>query len=76
MKTAPDRPKNKSLIKTGSNIELGQFLMGKDLLGGMPNSVSKPFIGYLKDRGVSESKANSMDYKSLNSYFKRFKGSR
>ena len=78
MKKAPKTPsgKKKSLLKKTSNhLDIGSFLMGKDLLGGMPSSETKPFIGYLKDKGISQSKAESMDYNSLNSYFKRLKGS-
>jgi len=73
----PKKFKSKTLIKktSSNNLDMGSFLLGKDLISSLSGSEAQSFIDYLSSKGLSESKAGQMDFNSINSYYKRFKGS-
>lgn len=77
MKKAPKKPKGKSLLKKTSGddsyVDIGSFLMGKDLIGGLSSSEEDSFVDYLRGKGINRSQANYMDYNLINSHYKRFK---
>ena len=77
MAKPPKKPKGKTLLKKASNNDpdMGSFLLGRDLIGGLSGSEAQSFIDYLRRQGLSESKAGQMDFNAVNSYYKRFKGS-
>jgi hypothetical protein len=78
VKKAPKKPKGKTLLKKTSGddpyLDIGSFLMGKDLIGGLSGSEEDSFVDYLRGKGISRGKADYMDYNSVNSHYQRFKG--
>lgn len=76
MKTAPKKPKGKTLLKktSGDYTDAGSFLLGRDFIGGLPSKEEDAFYQYLKGKGFGRSEAGNMNYIQINGLYKRFKG--